>query len=445
MNTVTLQKPLFEQLAQWRAQVDESMVEAAFAAFYEYLTQSEHFRQYFESDEQIQRLIKAQKASFIKALSLTPEDFRKHYVTLGKMHAEMGIALEDLIAGLQIIRDQFLRFQVLDVHLTYQFIEHIQQHLAEGYFLFEVSQYLDNIHQAEEGVRQLLEDERVAVRLVQPLRWFLDVVHWWVKDRSAGRDRIGDVKSCPITQLIDSLPMEPAQRAQLHHLHQEQHALAQSLDYFLREDAFLLVTFMLSRLYAVTMAMFNTLLAVESQQEVNRLKKDALTGLLLRHDLEGLLRQVRRQCVGKGSLGVLMLDLDHFKQINDRYGHQVGDTVLKATAQRLLHILRQNDLAVRYGGEEFLVLLPCVDEAAVQQVAERVRHAIADTPVKLPEGGILNVTTSVGGVWVNGRGVQLPTKRWIEQADQNLYRAKHSGRNRVVITSLSEADKADGR
>jgi len=444
MSVPNSQKPLFEQLVQWRTQLDETMVEAAFTSFYEYLTGSEHFRQYFESEEQIQRLIKAQKAGFIQALELSPVAFREYYVALGKRHAEMGVVLEDLIAGLQIIRDQFLRFQVLDVHLTYQFIEHIQQHLAEGYFLYEVNQYLDNIRQAEEGVQQLLDDERIAVRLVQPLRWFLDVVHWWVEERSAGKSRIGDVKSCPITQLIDNLPMEASQRAQLHHLHQEQHALAQSLDYFLREHAFLLVTFMLSRLYAVTMAMFNTLVAVESQQQVNRLKKDALTGLLLRHDLDSLLRQVRKQCLEKGTLGVLMLDLDRFKRVNDQYGHQAGDEVLRAAAQRLQRILRQNDFAIRFGGEEFLILLPCLDAGALERVAERIRQVIANSPVKLEGGEQLKVTTSIGGVWVDEAGMRRPSQQWIEQADKNLYEAKRNGRNQVVVTPFQMVDTMDG-
>ncbi len=435
---------LFEQLTQIRAQLDQTMVEAAFAAFYEYLTQSEHFRHYFDSQAQIERLIQAQKASFIKALSLSPEAFRQHYVALGQMHAEIGIALEDIIAGLQVIRDQFLRFQVLDVHLTYRFIEHIEQHLAEGYFLYEIQQYLDNIRQAEAGVQQLLDDERVAVRLMRPLRWLLDVMQGWATTCGAiGAERIGDAKNCPLKALIDSLPMEASQRVQLHHLHQEQHALAQSLDHFLREHAFLLVTFMLSRLYAVTMSMFNTLLAVESQQQVDRLKKDALTGLLLRHDLEDLLRQARKQCVGKGSLGVLMLDLDHFKHVNDQHGHQAGDEVLRVAAQRLLNTLRQNDLAVRYGGEEFLVLLPCLDEGALKRVAERIRKSIAETSITLPDGKTLAMTTSVGGVWIHGSGMRQPTQQWIEQADRNLYEAKRDGRNRVVITRLPEADTAD--
>ncbi len=437
---------LFRQLSQWRRQIKAEMVEAAFEAFYDHLTRSEHFRQYFSSDEQIRHLVQAQKRDFIEALTLSDEAFRAHYVALGGRHARMGIALEDLVAGLQIIRDQFLRYQILDVHLTYQFIDRIQQHLAEGYFVFEIEGYLNNIRQAESGVRRLLDDERMVARLMQPLRWLIDVMSHWEAGQTAGNGRIGSVEISAITDLINALEMDAQQRAQLHQLHREQHALAQSLDHFLREKAYLLVTFMLSRLYAVTMAMFNMLMTVESQQQVERLRKDALTGLLLRHELGALLRQVRKACVTRGRLGVLMLDLDHFKLVNDRYGHRAGDAVLRQAAQRLRHMLREQDYTVRYGGEEFLVLLPCLSLEALTRVAERVRQAIADEPMTLDDGTMLRVTVSVGGVSLTQQPAltEAPPEHWIEQADRNLYAAKRAGRNRVVVTPFA-ADTADGR
>ena len=444
MNSAYDYQPLFEQLGQVREQVDEAMVEAAFAAFYDYLTSSEHFKSYFSSQAQIERLIQAQKASFIKALGLSPADFRQHYVELGKFHAKIGIALEDMIAGLTIIRDQLLHFQVLDVRLTYQFIEHIEQHLAEGYFLYQIHEYLNNVRQAEESIRHLLHDEQMISRVARPLRWFIEVVSQWMVGKTLGSERIGDAKSCPLTPLINELELAPQQRAQLHRLHQEQHTLAQSLNYFFHKRVFLLVTFMLPRLYAVTMSIFNNLVAVVSQQQVNRLKKDALTGLLLRHDLDGLLGQVRNQCMEKGTFGLLMLDLDHFKQINDQYGHQAGDDVLRATARRLKRLLRPDDLAIRMGGEEFLVLLPCVTRTALAQVAERIRQAMADTPIELDDGQLLEVTVSIGGVSIDGAGMDAPAQQWIEQADNNLYAAKRGGRNRVVITPFQWADTTDG-
>lgn len=129
-------------------------------------------------------------------------------------------------------------------------------------------------------------------------------------------------------------------------------------------------------------------------------------------------------------ISVLMIDIDHFKAINDNYGHTVGDEVLAAIASRLSAGLRQSDLAGRYGGEEFAIVLPETDLAtATQVVAERLRDAIASHPIETAKGP-LQRTISVGVA-----GVDLDNENLLDalsRADVGLYAAKHAGRNRVV-------------
>jgi diguanylate cyclase (GGDEF)-like protein len=174
---------------------------------------------------------------------------------------------------------------------------------------------------------------------------------------------------------------------------------------------------------------------------------DSLTGLNNRRWLDSRLQEEvqRSQRFGK-PLGVLMLDIDHFKRVNDRYGHPAGDTVLKRLAEVLAGQLREVDRAARYGGEEFVAILPETDDDAAQQGAERIRRAVAEAAFRLPDGSDIAVTVSIGVVSFPGSAADA--EELIARADQALYVAKHSGRNVVVLYRdmlTAEIDKDPNR
>ncbi len=152
---------------------------------------------------------------------------------------------------------------------------------------------------------------------------------------------------------------------------------------------------------------------------------DPLTGLRTRRFLrEAMLRHTGHDT------GLLLLDVDHFKKVNDTYGHTAGDEVLVELARRLLTAVRRGDVVARYGGEEFAVLLPRTGAAEIAALAERIRLSVAATPVSAA-GRPLTVTISVGGAALRP-GQSLD--ELIADADRALYAAKESGRNRVVTT-----------
>jgi diguanylate cyclase (GGDEF)-like protein/PAS domain S-box-containing protein len=132
----------------------------------------------------------------------------------------------------------------------------------------------------------------------------------------------------------------------------------------------------------------------------------------------------------KQDFGVLFIDIDLFKHVNDRYGHGIGDKVIKLVAQNLQHGLRPTDLACRFGGEEFLCLLPSVDRGDMQRVAERLRLLVECSWLDTDMGKIL-VTVSIGGALVRKGDNEL---RLVERADRCMYMAKQNGRNSVVIS-----------
>lgn len=125
---------------------------------------------------------------------------------------------------------------------------------------------------------------------------------------------------------------------------------------------------------------------------------------------------------------ILVLDIDHFKSINDRYGHSAGDRVLVEVAQQLRENCREVDSIFRFGGEEFVVLLSQTEEIGATAIAERIRLAIANTTTQYQQHAI-RITASIGIACLN-RGEALPA--WFERADRALYQAKQGGRNRVM-------------
>ena len=158
---------------------------------------------------------------------------------------------------------------------------------------------------------------------------------------------------------------------------------------------------------------------------------DALTGLYNRRYMETHVGTLVDQAIARGKpLSVLILDIDYFKSINDTHGHDAGDDVLQEFAIRIRKSIRGIDLACRYGGEEFVVVMPETDMAVATMVAERLRRRIASEPFPIQKGArMIEVTISIG---IAALGPADNAAAVIKRADQALYRAKRDGRNRVV-------------
>ncbi len=167
---------------------------------------------------------------------------------------------------------------------------------------------------------------------------------------------------------------------------------------------------------------------------------DSLTGLYNRRYLEvHLTKLIENNAESNKALAVIMMDIDHFKSVNDTHGHKVGDEVLIVFAERLKENLRSFDLVVRLGGEEFVAILPDVTPERAYMVAERLRRSIADEPIPCGiEGGLLPITTSVGGAVINNGGHAIEAV--LERADKCLYEAKHAGRNGTVFENKGKLD-----
>ncbi|WP_157979392.1 GGDEF domain-containing protein [Rhodoferax ferrireducens] len=161
---------------------------------------------------------------------------------------------------------------------------------------------------------------------------------------------------------------------------------------------------------------------------------DVLTGLYNRRGVDGLLkRELAAASRRRSTLWLALVDIDHFKRVNDCFGHQIGDCTLRQVAQELRDQAREGDFAARWGGEEFLLVMPsCSDAEGAGVAAERMRGAIAARELALAGATPLAVTISIGVASVPPDG---DLDAALGRVDQALYRAKSAGRNRVVVAN----------
>jgi len=172
---------------------------------------------------------------------------------------------------------------------------------------------------------------------------------------------------------------------------------------------------------------------------------DPLTGIATRHAMLPRLREERNRSRRTGHrCSICMVDLDRFKQINDTYGHQAGDTVLKAVSAYFAENLRRYDQICRFGGEEFMIMLPDTDPASARPIVERLRTGLDYLPIIIENGQRLKMTASFG---IAPLAAERSVRTSIERADQAMYRAKRAGRNQVRVwrpTDTVEDGNGDG-
>lgn len=184
---------------------------------------------------------------------------------------------------------------------------------------------------------------------------------------------------------------------------------------------------------------------ISAREELRfRATHDGLTGIPNRAMvMEALNREAARQVREAQPFGVVLVDIDHFKNINDTHGHLCGDDVLKAVVERMKACIRAYDVIGRYGGEEFLVVVPAVDGPGAMALAERIRRIVESQPVRMPSGEV-NVTVSLG-VAVSADPKRTDARDLLRLADEALYRAKNGGRNRSELATPSAQSESDPR
>jgi two-component system cell cycle response regulator len=180
----------------------------------------------------------------------------------------------------------------------------------------------------------------------------------------------------------------------------------------------------------------------QRNEDLDRISRtDALTGLRNRRHVEEYLVKLTSLARRNAEpIAVLVIDIDHFKSVNDTHGHDAGDAVLREVAGRMLGSVRLEDMVGRWGGEEFLVVLPNTAAEGAAELAERLHQVVGETPCRLADGEAVQVTISVGCA----ASLMDDAGRLVRSADAAMYEAKESGRNRVVMAASDDLARPVG-
>ncbi len=372
---------------------------------------------------------------------LDPEDLTQHHLRIGIVHERIGIPMHLVSYGIQMVRDKVLEY-ILDtedledrvqvVRYTNNLLDTCQAVMNRSYFEHslesERNSQLLRYRMAHSDI--MLECERMRSELIS---WTRDVMISFAADPESLAHNQLSVYNSPFGMWLNH-------KAALYFPEFEE---VKRIRFFLMKlDRFLEDCRVSDGGRPLkNSAFFNGIKAISDQidwlmdQLIERIlaeynSKDALTQLTNRRFLEGVLkREIELSRKTDEVFGVMMLDIDDFKPVNDTYGHRVGDMVLQKVAGLIMDAVRATDFCFRYGGEEFLVVATNTTVPAVATRAEAIRRAVEAHGFELETGEKFSVTISIGTAVYSGHpDYQL----LVEEADQNLYRAKHNGKNCVV-------------
>jgi diguanylate cyclase (GGDEF)-like protein len=218
-------------------------------------------------------------------------------------------------------------------------------------------------------------------------------------------------------------------------LHEELHNIAISMVSLKEEEKYVMLVNEYNNFMKTGFMFLSGILAFIISEEVSKLQRDPLTGMLTRRVLEEIYLKISELSILTGEpFGVAFIDIDNFKRINDIYGHPVGDKVLKKLSRIIQKSLRKSDYIFRYGGEEFLVIIPATNEKTFEKTLEKIRKNVEKEKIKVNADKV-SFTVSIGGVIVKSADL-LPLSQIIKEADRLMYRAKKSGKNKVVVGRL---------
>ena len=289
------------------------------------------------------------------------------------------------------------------------------------------------------GHIRALNDKNILVYFESHLEWMARLV-------DAVRDRAGDgmpeldPNACQFGRWLAAegprLIRDRSHVAQIQHLHEAMHRVVSEVGSIMTHPrASSPIYALLRKAETFSLELGNEISLLNSVVIMSVYNKDPLTGFLNRRFLDRVL--VNQMEIAKATetpFSVIMFDLDHFKQLNDGYGHQTGDRALEHVAALVRDSLRQSDLVFRFGGEEFLLVAPSTALAPARQLAEKLRERLASAP--LPHTPPLPLSASFGVVEVNPASYEVVDQRHVHEViaacDARLYAAKHSGRNCVV-------------
>lgn len=419
---------------QQYAEID---LDAVFESFYSIMLSNADFSTFFSGEEQIRSLIERQKKFLLETMILPDEEIKHRYIQLGEMHYDIKIPYIDYMAGMGILErgiihsitshddfDEILEF-------TFHFFQQIRAFTAKGYLnkmleddINDIDLYLTHVHRATE-IDTMLATERVI--------WLKNVL-FAIKIENRGAAPALHMPQEILDSISSSAKHDPVLLKYTDEIATRMEMNARNVFFFLEkgsyEEVLPLYRELLS-IYKLTLMLTSVVTIASTNTLMVELSKDKLTSLLSRQTYDAIMkRELSIATAGQYELSFIMVDIDLFKNINDKYGHVAGDEVLVKVAKTLAESIRATDYAFRLGGEEFLLLLKGASHHVATMQAEMMRKQIEELQFEF-SGVTISITASFG-VSTFSQPFELAYGGMVDSADQNLYKSKKNGRNQVT-------------
>ncbi|WP_457642259.1 diguanylate cyclase [Persephonella sp.] len=413
----------------------KKIIVKAYEDFFSELLENSYLQEFFSSDD-IDRIRESQISSFLAALEEDDEKLRERYIQLGKFHYRINLPYVEFFGSLETLKKHIfvslMREEKLDARTLnncFKLFEKIKNYSALGY-LFSIVEEDKSTIQGE--IDKKLEEDFIKEHLI----WFHDLL-FDIENLSETPSVEVDENKCKVSTWLNSdeikdLFINEDELNKIKFIHRSIHESAKEAYNTISRKEYLKLLETYVYLVKNVLAMISILTVEFAKRNVEKSRKDPLTNVLNRSIMEMVLnRTFEISKVSETPISIAMLDLDDFKKINDRFGHLVGDCVLKKIAEIIIKSLRKSDFVFRYGGEEFLILLPSTDEENAYRIMEKVRKNIENAEI-VCENEKVKITASIGVITVYP-DERIDIKNLINKADKNLYIAKKSGKNRVFL------------
>ncbi|WP_297454693.1 sensor domain-containing diguanylate cyclase, partial [Persephonella sp.] len=308
---------------------------------------------------------------------------------------------------------------------------------AKGYLI----EYVKNeINLIRTYIEQSLGNKFLNIKstIEKHISWEENILEYLAKDVASKKIQIAS-SSCEMGKWLNNIKTKNKETIKnLYLLHEKLHLTAENIITFKKLEKYTLLLDEYNQFIKQNLLFMSTLITFLFNEEIEELQRDPLTNLLTRRSLESIYFDVMDISLITGEpFGVAFLDIDNFKKINDTYGHDIGDLVLKKIAEILKNTLRRSDYIFRYGGEEFIIIVPATTKNTFYKLLDKIRKRVSQIDIKV-DGKPVNVTVSIGGVVIGTKHV-VPLSKALKEADNLMYQAKKLGKNKVIVGVLDNS------
>ncbi|NWF67019.1 MAG: diguanylate cyclase [Campylobacterales bacterium] len=413
----------------------EDKSELIFANFYTTIDTNSYMKQFFSSQEQLEQTIARQKKLFFEAITKPLKELQFELIEIGKIHYQRFIPFELYISGANYLQTQFLFHAKHDFKLRKDirlYFETIRNYGAKGYLntIFEQDLiFLDELKKKQDDRANSYKELKIL-----HIEWLTKLI-LAIKSANKGKLPELDFTKCELGCWLEHSDVKDVVTSKenyqkIYDMHKRVHIVEQNIFFFVENKKYVDLLNAYSFIFKLSFSLSNMLTFYMVEKREHELITDELTTLYTRRKLKEVLQNGFHCNNNNITIGLLLIDIDNFKQINDTFGHDIGDIVLKEIAESIKNSVRNMDMVFRYGGEEFLVLLPVSKLENIKKIAEKIRKNIEQNKIVI-NSKTLTVTVSIGTSSCDNIDEQT-FNNIIKHADENLYIAKRNGKNQVV-------------